>query len=138
MVVDRGTRGASEVRALQPQLENYGAFRSRTNDEVRNRYPHVSAVVTVHERAHAADWRERIMASHRAADRSFEAAHEAALSALDEINARARAGEEPSGSYQWVETFELDGEEATPLPSSWFSGRRDRRFGFHPSGAYGA
>lgn len=42
------------------------------------------------------------MRRHPAADRSFDAATDAALAAFKEIDAAIARGEEPQGSYRWV------------------------------------
>jgi hypothetical protein len=123
-------------------LEDYGVFRSPVMDGAvivgwENRFPHVSAVAVVHERLNSTDWREGIIEGIPVADQSIDAASRAAFRALKEINAAVAAGEEPAGAYQWVELYECDGEEAVRLPTSWFDGARDRRFGFLNTGAYG-
>lgn len=123
------------------RLEDYGVFASPVfkADKVVgwvNRDPHVSAVVVVHERMHSMDWREEVMHRHPATDNSFEAASEAALKALKEIDAAIARGEEPKGAYQWVTVYDVNGDAAVPLPADWFDGPRDERYGYS-DGGYG-
>jgi hypothetical protein len=121
-------------------LEDYGAFRSvietKAGREVVNRSPHVSAVATLHQREYAQDFREQMMAKQPARDRSSEAAVKAAFAAMEEIRAAEEAGQIPEGKYHWLHVYELDGEEASPLPREWFAGRRDSRYGFQGDGRY--
>jgi hypothetical protein len=96
----------------------------------QDQHPHVTAVVVVHERLHSADWREEMMGRHPAADNGFEAATEAALKAIKDINAAIDRGEEPQGAYRWVTVYEVNGDAAVPLPAGWFDGPRDERYGY--------
>ena len=139
--IDTTTGGPAE--GLEPyfHLENYGAFASPVMQDKkvvgwRNRHPHITAVVVVHERLYSADWREEILARYRAPDRSMDAAIESTFEALREVEAAQQRGEEPQGSYRWVSIYEVNGEEAVPLPPGWFDGPRDERYGF-TEGGYG-
>jgi hypothetical protein len=101
-----------------------------------NRHPHVTAVVVVHQRLYSDDWREEILAKYRVPDRSVAAALKATLKAFREIEEAIERGEEPSGAYRWVSVYEVNGDEAVPLPEDWFSGPGDERYG-HTEGGYG-
>jgi hypothetical protein len=101
-----------------------------------NRQPHVTAVVVAHERLYSDDWREEILARYRVPDRSIKAALDATLEAHREIEAAIERGEEPPGAYRWVSVYEVNGDEAVPLPGDWFNGPRDERYG-HTGGGYG-
>lgn len=46
------------------------------------------------------------------------------------------AGQVPAGEYHWLEVYELDGDQAPPLPPDWFTGPRDKRYGFQSGGGY--
>jgi hypothetical protein len=70
-------------------------------------------------------------------DRTLEAAGKAAVLALRKVKERVAAGEEPTGTYRWVDLYEVDGGQAVAVPVGWFDGVRDRRFGFLDGGAYG-
>jgi hypothetical protein len=138
--IDPVLGGMPEGAQGQRALENYGVFRSPVlrDGQVEhwmNRHPHVSAVAVVHERTHAADWRDEIAGRYRAEDNSTTAAVDAMFEAHQDIAAQVAAGQEPLGAYQWVSVYELDGEEA--VPAHWFNGSRDKRFGFHSKGGYG-
>ena len=140
--VDSTTGGLAADTAMHMMLEDYGVFRSPVMDGAQiggweNRFPYVSAVAVVHERLNSTDWREETIKRIPVADQSLDAASRAAFRALKEVNAAVDAGEEPAGAYQWLELYECDGEEAVPLPTSWFDGARDHRFGFLNTGAYG-
>jgi hypothetical protein len=140
--VDSGAGGLVAGTAMHVALEDYGVFRSPVvhGDQIagwENRFPYVSAVAVVHQRPYSMDWRDEIIQRIPVADQSIDAASRAALRALKEINAAVAAGEEPDGAYQWLDLYECDGEEAVALPSSWLDGKRDRRFGFLKTGAYG-
>jgi hypothetical protein len=90
--------------------------------------------VVVRERLYSTDWREEMLARYRAPDRSMDAAIESTLEALQEVEAAQQRGEEPQGSYRWVSVYEVNGEEAVPLPDGWFDGPRDVRYGFAEDG----
>jgi hypothetical protein len=90
----------------------------------------------VHERLYSADWREEILARYRAPDRSMDAAIEATFEAFREIDAAIERNEEPGGSYRWLSVYEVNGDDAVPLPADWFDGPRDERYG-HTDGGYG-
>lgn len=92
--------------------------------------------MVVRERQHSSDWREEFMRRHRSPDNSLEAATEAALNAIKEIDAAIERGEEPEGAYQWVSVYEVNGDQAVPLPAGWFDGPRDERYGYS-AGGYG-
>lgn len=132
--IDRATGGPAGPAHFGNR--DYGAFCSLVDGEFVNLHPHVSAVAVAHERLNSRDWRDEILAKHRAPDRSLDAAYDAAFQAIDEINLRIAAGEEPVGAYQWLEVFELDGEEAVPVPRSVFAGERDVRYGFLDAETY--
>jgi hypothetical protein len=139
--IDTATGGPAEGQEAYWKLEDYGAFASPVMEDGQivgwqNRHPHVTAVVVVHERPHSADWREEMMRRHPAADSSFEAATDAALKAIQDINEAIARGEEPEGSYRWASVYEVNGEESVPLPADWFDGPRDERFGY-ADGGYG-
>jgi hypothetical protein len=141
IAIDTTTGGPAEGHEPYLQLENYGAFASPVKDGDKvagwaNRHPHITAVVVVHERLHSDDWREEILARYRAPDRSMDAAIEDTLEALREVEAAQERGEEPQGSYRWVSVYEVNGEEAVPLPEGWFAGPRDDRYGYS-KGGYG-
>jgi hypothetical protein len=120
-------------------LENYGAFASpvKEGEGFENRHPHIAAVVVVHERLYSTDWREEILARYRVPNRSMDAAIEAYLEAQREIDAASERGEEPEGSYRWVSVYDVNGDEAVPLPEGWFNGPRDERYGFGEGGYRG-
>lgn len=140
--IDTSTGGRSEGHAAYWKLEDYGVFASPVvadGGKVMNwvnRHPHVTAVVVVHERLNSTDWREEIMRRYRSANNTFDAAAEAALKGLEEINAAVDRGEGPEGEYQWVTVYEVNGDEAIPLPKNWFDGSRDERYGY-TGGGYG-
>lgn len=139
--IDTRTGGPVQGGHAHWRLEDYGVFASPVVEDGKvvsweNRHPHVSAVVVVHERLHAMDWREEVMHRYPAADASLGAAWEAALQAMEEINAAIERGEEPEGSYQWVTLYEVNGDQAAALPADWFDGPRDERYGF-TEGGYG-
>jgi hypothetical protein len=134
--------GLAEGTEMRLTLEDYGVFRSPIwhGEELvgwENRHPHVSAVAVVHERLNSADWRDEIMRSIPVADRTLEAAGKAAVIALRTVKERVAAGEEPTGTYRWVDLYDVDGDQAVAVPVRWFDGIRDRRFGFHDGGGYG-
>jgi hypothetical protein len=140
--IDTSTGGAASGISPHWQYQDYGVFRSPIVESGRivgweNRHPHVSGVVVIHERLHAMDWREEIMASYRVADNTIAEATRAALEALREIDSRLEAGEEPDGAYQWLEVFELECDEAAPIRNDWFNGPRDKRYGFSAVDSYG-
>jgi hypothetical protein len=139
--IDTTTGGPAEGHESYFRLEDYGAFASPVMEggEVvawENRHSHVTAVVVLHERSYSDDWREEILARYRAPDRSIPAAIDATLEALSEIQARSERGEEPEGVYQWVSVYEVNGDQAVPLPGDWFNGPRDERYG-HTGDGYG-
>jgi hypothetical protein len=139
--IDTSTGGPAEGQEMYWRLEDYGVFASPVMQDGKlvgweNRHPHVSAVLVVHERLYSMDWREEVMHRHPAADNSFEAATEAALKAIKEINAASARGEEPQGAYQWVTVYEVNGDEAERVPANWFDGERDERYGY-TDGGYG-
>jgi hypothetical protein len=139
--IDTTTGGSAEAHEAYWKLEDYGAFASPVIDAGRivgweNRHPHVTAVVVVHERLHSADWRDEMFQRHPPADNSFEAATDATLEAIKDINGVIARGEEPDGAYRWVTVYELNGEDAVPLPAGWFDGPRDERYGY-TNGGYG-
>lgn len=139
--IDTTTGCPAEGHDSHWRLEDYGVFASPvigdgTTDRWENRHPHVTAVLVVHERLHAMDWRDRVMRRHRASDSSFEAASDAAVKALDALGAAVARGEEPKGAYRWVTVYEVNGDEAVPLPVDWFRGPRDERYG-QTEGGYG-
>ena len=69
---------------------------------------------------------------------SMEAAVDAVFEAHQQVAAGVAAGEEPEGAYRWVSLYELDGDDAVPVPAQWLDGPRDERYGFHPdTGEYG-
>jgi len=140
--IDTTTGGPAEGHEPYLQLENYGAFASPVMEHKKvvgweNRHPHIAAVVVVHERLYSADWREEILARYRAPERSIDAAIEDTFKAIREVEAAKERGEEPQGVYQWVSLYEVNGEEAVPLPEGWLDGPRDERYGFAPEGGYG-
>ena len=141
--IDPATGGAPEGAQMHWALENYGVFCSPVFDggEIRsweNRNPHISAVAVVHERLYSTDWREEVVGRYPPANDSMEAAVDAVFEAHQQVVAGVAAGEEPEGAYQWVNLYELAGEDAVPVPAQWFDGPRDERYGFHPdSGGYG-
>jgi hypothetical protein len=139
--IDTSTGGPAQGHPSYYQLEDYGVFASPVMEggkvaSWQNRHPHVSAVVVVHERQHSMDWREEIMHRYPAADQSFDAALEAATRGLKEIEAAIARGDEPEGAYQWVSVYEVNGDEAVPVPADWFDGMRDERYGY-TDGGYG-
>jgi hypothetical protein len=141
-LVDPKTGGKVEGDDPIYQLQEYGAFRTPIFEDgsivgYENKHLHVSAVAIVCERTTAEDWREEIKSGHEPADESRHAALDASLAANEEIARRKAAGEEPHGAYQWIELYEVDPEEAAPVPSDWFNGPRDKRFGFSKPGSYG-
>ena len=78
--IDTTTGGPAEGRTPYFRMEDHGVFASPLFDDHkvvgwRNRHPHVTAVVVVHERLHSADWREEILARYRAPDRSDGCRH---------------------------------------------------------------
>ena len=142
LAVDPASESMAEATSIGLALENYGVFRSPVRNGNRivgreNRFPFVSAVAVVHERQRSADWRDEILRSVAVADASLEAAIEAALRATKIVEARVAAGEEPRGSYQWVDLYEVDGDDAAAVPTAWFDAERDRRYGFLDDSGYG-
>lgn len=140
--IDPTRGGLAEGTKVRLSLEDYGVFRSPIwhGEQLvgwENRHPHVSAVAVVHERLNSADWRDEIMRSIPVSDQTLEAAGKAAVLALRKVKERVAAGEEPSGTYRWVDLYEVDGDQAVAVPVGWFDGIRDRRFGFHDGGGYG-
>jgi hypothetical protein len=128
--------------AMRLILEDYGVFRSPVwwNGQIagwQNRHPHVSAVLIVHERLVSTDWREEIVRSIPVADQTLDAAHAAAFRALTTVNELVAAGEEPTGSYRFVDVYDLEQGPACAVPSEWFNGAHDRRFSFSDNGGYG-
>ena len=85
----------------------------------------VSGVVVVHEREHAADWRDQ-----------EEALCDGDEELLAQVVASAAAeGRIPSGAYQWVEVFELHAFTGMPaIARELFAGRRDQWFGVQLDG----
>jgi hypothetical protein len=139
--IDPASGGLTEGGQPYLRMEDYGVFASPILDDGktvvwRNQHPHITAVLVVHERLYSADWREEILARYRAPNRSIDAAMVSTLEALREVEARQQRGEEPKGSYRWVSVYEVNGEEAVPLPKGWFNGPRDERYGF-ADGRYG-
>jgi hypothetical protein len=67
----------------------------------------------------------------------MDAAVDAVFEAHQQVAARVAAGEEPEGAYQWVSLYELDGQDAVPVPAGWFDGPRDERYGFRSDAGYG-
>jgi hypothetical protein len=136
--IDTTTGGPVEGQDAYFMLENYGAFASpvKEGEGFENRHPHITAVVVVHERLYSTDWREEILARYRVPNRSMDAAIEAYLKAQREIDAAIERGKEPQGSYRWVSVYDVNGDEAVPLPEGWFNGPRDERYGFS-EGGYG-
>jgi hypothetical protein len=139
--IDPSTGGQAEGQEAYWKLEDYGAFASPIIEDSKvvgweNRHPHVTAVVVVHERLNSMEWREELMHRHPAADSSFDAASAAALEAVREIDAAIERGEEPDGAYRWVTMYEVNGDQAVPLPPDWFDGPRDERYGY-TGGGYG-
>jgi hypothetical protein len=141
--IDPATGGAPEGAQMHWTLENYGVFCSPVLEggEIRsweNRNPHVSAVAVVHERLYSTDWHEEIVDRYPPANASMEAAVDAVFEAHQQVAAGVAAGEEPKGAYQWISLYEIDGQDAVPLPTDWFGGLRDERHGSHPdTGGYG-
>jgi hypothetical protein len=140
--IDRETGSPVAGTGMSFSLEDYGVFRSPVREDGRvigweNRHPHVSAVAVVHERLRSADWREEILRQIPARDRSLEAAIESTLRGLKAVDEAVAAGKEPQGAYRWVEIYELDGDDALPVPAGWFRGERDRRHGLRDDGSYG-
>jgi hypothetical protein len=140
--IDSSTGGLVEGTGMRVSLEDYGVFRSplRRDGHIvgwENRHPHVSAIAVVHERLNSTDWREQVVRSIPVADGTLEAAGDAALRALRTVNELVAAGEEPRGAYRFIDLYEVEAEQAVPVPEGWFDGVRDRRFGFHESGGYG-
>lgn len=76
------------------------------------------------------------LARYRAPDRSMDAAIEDTFKALREVEAAQERGDEPQGCYLWVSVYEVNGEEAVPLPEGCSAGPRDERFGYS-EGGYG-
>jgi hypothetical protein len=137
--IDTTTGGPAAGHEPFWRLEDYGVFASPVieNDKIvdwENRHPHVSAVLVVSERLNSADWSEEVFRRHPAADNRFEAAHDASLKSLQEINAAIARGEEPEGVYQWVTVYEVNGDQAVPRPGDWFDSRRDVRYGYTEAG----
>ena len=140
--VDPASGSMAEGTSISLTLENYGVFRSPIQNGNRivgweNRFPFVSAVAVVHERQRSADWRDEILQSVAVADESLEAAVEATVRATKIVEARVAAGEEPQGSYQWVDLYELDGDQTAAVPTAWFDAELDLRHGFLDDGGYG-
>jgi hypothetical protein len=119
--------------------EDYGAFISSApngaSTKLVNHHPHVSAVVVIHERELAADWRQSVFAQQpkitAGAGREERVAHMNRL-----LEALEQAGEPPEGAYRWASVYDLSGNptapgfQDTPLPRSLFAGPRDEWFGF--------
>ena len=120
--------------------EDHGAFVSVQRDgSTINHHPHVSAVVVIHERDVASDWREGFLAARPKlaldAARKERVAH--MISAWEALE---RAGSPPDGTYRWASVYDLSanptspGFGGTPLPRTLFAGPRDEWFGFMPEG----
>jgi hypothetical protein len=118
-------------------LDGYGAFRQCVRGEIVNPHPHVSAVVTLHQRTYEQDWLEAEAQGHRLEENGLEGIEDYLRRYLRTVQEAREGGEIPEGSYQWVEVYELDGESATPLPREIFNGPRDRRYGFISGSSYG-
>jgi hypothetical protein len=121
--------------------EDFGAFVSRQSGKGGERFvwrhPHISAVVTLHERANERDFIDQMIASHPRRDDSREAAALAVIAAVEEVNEARVAGEVPDGAYQWLDIYELDTEGRNPLPRDFFAGPRGARYGFTSEDTYG-
>ena len=137
--IDTGTGGATGPG--QFIVEDYGAFVSLAEEHGGARFirrnTHVSAVVVLHQRTEEQDFIDEVMSRHPSADDSFEAAATAALAGIEEVEAARRSGVIPNGAYQWLDVYELADAGATPLPSGYFAGPRDKRHGFVTDGTYG-
>ena len=119
--------------------EDYGAFISTAAagapTKLINHHPHVSAVVVIHERAVAADWRQSVFAQQPKL--SPDAGHEERVAHMMRLlEALDQAGPPPEGAYRWASVYDLSGNatppgfQGTPLPRSLFAGPRDEWFGF--------
>lgn len=126
--------------------ENYGAFVSTGPEgaptKLVNHHPHVSAVVVIHERELAADWRQGVFAQEPKL--SPDAGRDARIARANRlIEALERAGDPPEGAYRWASVYDLSGNptppgfRGAPLPRSLFDGPRDEWFGFR-DGEFGA
>jgi hypothetical protein len=102
------------------------------NGVLYNPHTHLSAVVVVHERTMEQDFVDEEFAAKRPPEppRTESERHAQATSMLAGINDARREGRIPSGSYEWVEVFDLSGLGAgfdgTPLPDNIFDRPRDR------------
>jgi hypothetical protein len=119
--------------------KDYGAFVSVVQDGKRtrlvNHHTHISAVVVVHERELAADWRQEVFA--RQPKISPAAGRDERVEHFNRLRvALEQAGPPPEGAYRWASVYDLSGNptepgfQGTPLPRSLFDGPRDEWFGF--------
>ena len=96
-------------------------------------HPYLSAVLVVHQRAHASDFRQRLLRRIRAGRPLTTAEERQAVMAemLDALDVAEDQGEVPAGEYEWVEVFDLAGHPSFTgirLPQHCFDGPRDRHF----------
>jgi hypothetical protein len=134
-----GPDGPGEGNML---AEDYGAFISITGtDEDRrlvNHHPHIYAVVVIHEREVAADWRTAVLAEVVPKPSPDAGHHERVAHMIRVKDALDRP--QPEGAYRWASVYDLSGNptppgfQGTPLPRTLFSGPRDKWFGFTAEG----
>jgi hypothetical protein len=110
---------------------DYGAFCSMTPEgRWVNHSPHVSAVVVVHERTHEQDWSDRTLGF--GPRFAYWAKRMRGMPPRDDA---------PSGSYRWVDVYDLSGNLTPPgfrggaLPRRLFDGPLDVWHGFVAGGA---
>jgi hypothetical protein len=138
IAIDTGTGGPADGHEPYLQLENYGAFASLLKDG--DKRGGLGEPAAHHRRGGGA----RTVALGRRApgdigplpdpDRSMDAAIEDTFRALREVEATQERGEEPQGSERSANVYEVNGEEAVPLPEGWFEGLRDERYGYSEGG----
>lgn len=131
---------ALRVNVDEGVTEDPGALIAARDGAVTDKHRFLSAVVTLHRRPHAADWRDQLSSQFPADDSTFEGARRAAMRFARAIQAEEEAGEAPAGEYLWAEVYDLaraSRPDAVPLPGALFDGPRDTRYGWYPDGRYG-
>jgi hypothetical protein len=104
--------------------------------KLTNDHAYLSAVALLRRRELAFDARDEILAELRKGydeeAKTAEERQERAAAAIEEMERH----DLPDGHYFYVEVIETLSEEAVPLPESWFSGERDRRWRCNADGYY--
>lgn len=104
--------------------------------KLTNDHAYLSAVVLLRRRELALDARDEILAELRKGyDGEATTAEERqnrAVAAIEELERH----DLPDGHYFCVEVIETLSQESAPLPETWFSGERDRRWRCNAEGYY--